>query len=60
MVFDCPWGCADIPRAQSGISAGPFHENAWECPMFSQKFLEVVQTIALKLDQRSPVPQTWV
>jgi len=59
-MFDCPWGCADIPRAESGISAGPFHENAWECPRFSQKFLEAVQAIALKLDQPNPVLQRWV
>jgi hypothetical protein len=53
MVFDCPWGCAEVPRAESGLSAGPFHQNAWECPRFSQKFLEAVQVIALKLDQEA-------
>jgi hypothetical protein len=57
MVFDCPWGCADVPRAQNGISGGPFHESAWECPRFSQKFLEAVQAIARRAEVAHPVLQ---
>lgn len=51
MVFDCPWGCAEVPR---GISGGPFHENAWECPMFSEKFLAALQAIAQQFDRSAP------
>jgi len=54
MVFDCPWGCAEIPRAESGALSNPFHENAWECPRFSQKFLGALQAMAQKQGQGSP------
>lgn len=46
MAFTCPWGCADQKSARSRK-----HENAWECPKFSQKFLGALQAIAQKLDQ---------
>jgi hypothetical protein len=42
MGFHCPWGCAEDVE----------HENAWECPKFSQKFLGALQGIAQKLDKR--------
>ena len=41
MGFLCPWGCAENVK----------HENAWECPKFSQKFLGAVQGLAQKLDK---------
>jgi hypothetical protein len=53
-VFECPWGCAEVSRAESGGLGSPFHENAWECPRFSQRFLGAVDAIAQKLDQRNP------
>jgi len=51
MVFDCPWGCDEQPR---GISGGPFHENAWECPKFGTSLLVALQTVAQKLPGRDP------
>jgi hypothetical protein len=41
MGFNCPWGCAE----------GVEHQNAWECPKYSQKFLGALQGIAQKLDK---------
>jgi hypothetical protein len=41
MSFKCAWGCAD----------GVEHENAWECPKYSQKLLGALQAIAQKLDK---------
>jgi hypothetical protein len=53
-VFECPWGCAEVSRTESGGLAGSFfHENAWECPKFSQQFLEAVQAIVQKLEKTS-------
>jgi len=54
MVFDCPWGCAELSSAERGVSGGPFHENAWECPRFSEKFLEAVQAITQKPGKGNP------
>jgi hypothetical protein len=41
MGFHCPWGCADDVE----------HENAWQCPKFSQKLLGAVQGLAQKLEK---------
>jgi hypothetical protein len=50
MGFTCPWGCAEVSRAESHGEATWLHENAWDCPKFSQKFLGAIQAIAQKLD----------
>jgi hypothetical protein len=45
-VFECPWGCAEVSRAESnGLGGSFFHENAWECPMFSQRLLRAVEAL---------------
>jgi hypothetical protein len=49
--FTCPWGCADGTMAKGGSAESGTHQNAWECPKFSQKFLGAVQAIAQKLDK---------
>lgn len=42
MAFHCPWGCADEVE----------HDNAWQCPKFSQKLLGALQAIAQKTEKR--------
>ncbi|MGA8664675.1 MAG: hypothetical protein WB809_06405 [Thermoplasmata archaeon] len=37
-----------MPRSESGGLSNPFHESAWECPRFSQKFLGALQSLAQK------------
>jgi hypothetical protein len=50
-VFECPWGCAEVSRAErSGLVGSFFHENAWECPMFSQRLLRAVELLGQKLN----------
>jgi hypothetical protein len=53
MVFDCPWGCGDEPGVSRGLSGGPFHQNAWECPKFASRMLAVLQALA-----NTRVPET--
>jgi hypothetical protein len=52
--FTCPWGCVEGSRAKGGSVDTGLHESAWECPMYSQKFLGALQAIAQKLDKQIP------
>jgi len=50
MVFDCPWGCGDVPRDTAGLSSGPFHQNAWECPKFASRMLAAIEAVSVARD----------
>ncbi len=52
-MFDCPWGCGDEPRSAQGISDGPFHQNAWECPHYASRWLATLEALAGTLERPS-------